>query len=656
MEKSGNGPVNAGDDVVFSIDVKNGGPGTAKSVSLNDPLPSGTASPWAISSQPAGDPCSITGNTLSCAFGDLAPGASETVEVTAATTFADCTVYDNTATASSTNAPNDSTTLTPKPTSLARPRRPNQRRELLHVRPTPARDRRHETARPAPSRLTATQPVVGSTLDAFRRLAAAPDGTVRRDRLRQRAVYDNTATASSANAPNDSDDGQVSCRKPDLSITKTPDAQNINAAKTGLTIQVDNVARDREGGQGRTALGPVAAADVFGPDAADCVSPVFGSTLDCSFGDLAAGASKTVTVAAATDAENCAVYNNTATASSANAPNDSDDGQVSCLPPGLGAIKTAVSGTINAGENAVFNITVSNTGTGTATGVTLSDPLPSGVSGAWVVSGPDAGDCASPIVGNTLDCDFGDLAAGESKTVTVTAPTDFDNCTTLDNTATAKSTNAPTDADDASINCQKPNLTVDKTPDAQTINAGENVVFDVTVSNAGPGTAKAVTLSDPLPGPVSGNWAVSGADAADCVSPIAGGTLDCSFGELAAGASKTVTVTAATDYDNCAVYDNTRPLFGQCAETRTRSGDLPQARPCRPEGGHRAGGRGENIEFAIQVSNNGPGTAKDVTLVDNLPTGTAGPWTIETQPPGDPCSITGNTLNCSFGIWFRGSR
>ncbi len=356
-------------------------------------------------------------------------------------------------------------------------------------------------------------------------------------------------------------------------------------------------------------------------------------------------------MAAATDAENCAVYNNTATASSANAPNDSDDGQVSCLPPGLGAIKTAVSGTINAGENAVFNITVSNTGTGTATGVTLSDPLPSGVSGAWVVSGPDAGDCASPIVGNTLDCDFGDLAAGESKTVTVTAPTDFDNCTTLDNTATAKSTNAPTDTDDASINCQKPNLTVDKTPDAQTINAGENVVFDVTVSNAGPGTAKAVTLSDPLPGPVSGNWTVSGADAADCVSPIAGGTLDCSFGELAAGASKTVTVTAATDYDNCAVYDNTATVSSANAPDDSDEGQVSCLKPSLTVQKLGTGpvDAGENIEFAIQVSNGGPGTARNVTLVDTLPTGTAGPWTIETQPPGDPCSITGNTLNCSFG-------
>ena len=40
---------------------------------------------------------------------------------------------------------------------------------------------------------------------------------------------------------------------------------------------------------------------------------------------------------------------------------------------------------------------------------------------------------------------------------------------------------------------------------------------------------------------------------------------------------------------------------------------------------------GENIEFAIVVSNNGTGTARAVTLVDNLPSGTAGPWTIDTS-------------------------
>ena len=71
----------------------------------------------------------------------------------------------------------------------------------------------------------------------------------------------------------------------------------------------------------------------------------------------------------------------------------------------------------------------------------------------------------------------------------------------LDNTATATSTNAPNDSDDATINCQKPDLTVDKTPDAQNINAGEDVVFDITVTNNGPGTAKGSQAQRPAARP-----------------------------------------------------------------------------------------------------------------------------------------------------------
>ena len=118
--------------------------------------------------------------------------------------------------------------------------------------------------------------------------------------------------------------------------------------------------------------------------------------------------------------------------------------------------KTPDAQNINAGENVVFSMTVSNTGQGTATGVKLSDPLPGGVAGSWAVSGTDAADCVSPIVGGTLDCSFGDLAAGASKTVTVTAPTDASNCTTYDNVATVSSTNAPGDTDAGRVTCQQP--------------------------------------------------------------------------------------------------------------------------------------------------------------------------------------------------------
>src|SRR5690606_34692977 len=107
--------------------------------------------------------------------------------------------------------------------------------------------------------------------------------------------------------------------------------------------------------------------------------------------------------------------------------------------------------------------------------------------GAWsIVSQPAGNPCA--IAGNTLTCDFGDMAPQASHTVVVRAATDFDNCTTLNNTAIASGTNAPDASDSASITCQKPDLEILKTGNG-TISAGENIRFTVTVSNAGPGTA-----------------------------------------------------------------------------------------------------------------------------------------------------------------------
>src|SRR5439155_1420148 len=50
-----------------------------------------------------------------------------------------------------------------------------------------------------------------------------------------------------------------------------------------------------------------------------------------------------------------------------------------------------------------------------------------------------------------------------------------------------------------STTCNAPSLNVAKTPDGQTINAGDTATFTIVVSNAGPGAATSVTLNDPLP-------------------------------------------------------------------------------------------------------------------------------------------------------------
>src|SRR5207247_65578 len=91
---------------------------------------------------------------------------------------------------------------------------------------------------------------------------------------------------------------------------------------------------------------------------------------------LAAGASLTVHVHAQTSAQACATYNNTATVTTTNDGNDQASASITCHGASIHVVKTADAASVNAGDPIGFTVTVSNTGSGTAAGVTLSDPLP----------------------------------------------------------------------------------------------------------------------------------------------------------------------------------------------------------------------------------------------------------------------------------------
>ena len=119
--------------------------------------------------------------------------------------------------------------------------------------------------------------------------------------------------------------------------------------------------------------------------------------------------------------------------------------------PNLKITKTPDNGTINAGDDAEFTIVVSNDGAGVAKDVKLTDELPA--QGTWTISS-NPGGCT--IAGRTLTCDFGDLAAGASRTVKVKTPTSNENCPTLENpAATASAGNHPPVSDSGSIDCRK---------------------------------------------------------------------------------------------------------------------------------------------------------------------------------------------------------
>jgi uncharacterized repeat protein (TIGR01451 family) len=112
-------PVNAGDQIGFTVTVKNNGPGTATGVKLTDPLPNGSGSgvTWAVDTS-VGNPSQFVlsgakgSQTLTLAASTLPAGASYRVHITAQTSQTECSTYGNAATVTTANANNPTASAT----------------------------------------------------------------------------------------------------------------------------------------------------------------------------------------------------------------------------------------------------------------------------------------------------------------------------------------------------------------------------------------------------------------------------------------------------------------------------------------------------------------------------------------------------------------
>jgi len=222
---------------------------------------------------------------------------------------------------------------------------------------------------------------------------------------------------------------------------------------------------------------------------------------------LAAGASRTVHVTAQTSAQACASYDNTASVSTTNDGSDEDSASITCHPANIHVSKTADAATVNAGDPLGFTVTISNTGTGAASGVTLSDSLPAGnaatpvlwqkaadsVNGAaFSLSGP-AGSQTLTLAGQPIT-----LAAGASRSVHLTAATTTASCAVYDNTASVSSTNDGGSTDSATETVQCPSIAIEKSPDDKVVRSGDTVTFTIKVTNTGDTNLTNVTVTDPL--------------------------------------------------------------------------------------------------------------------------------------------------------------
>ena len=309
----------------------------------------------------------------------------------------------------------------------------------------------------------------------------------------------------------------------------------------------------------------------------------------------------------------------TATATSANSTSEfSGNVAVSQVEADLKVVKTVDTPTPNVGDVIDFTVTLTNQGTDDATGVTVNDLLPAGLS--FVSATPSQGTYDS----STGVWNVGALTNGGSVTLQLQARVLSPDAQT--NTASVSHSdqfdpNLANNTATASINPQQADLQVSKTVSDPTPNVGDTVTYTITVTNNGPDTASNVTVQDLLPAGLSFVSATPSQ-----------GTYDSSTGVWNVG---TVTTTAAQTLTIQATVDSPSPLTNTAmighhdqydpdpGNNQASATETPQQADLQVQ--KSVSNPHPNVDdvivYTVTLTNAGPDAATNVVVTDLLPAG-----------------------------------
>ncbi|HEX8561788.1 MAG TPA: choice-of-anchor L domain-containing protein, partial [Flavobacterium sp.] len=283
------------------------------------------------------------------------------------------------------------------------------------------------------------------------------------------------------------------------------------------------------------------------------------------------------------------------------------------------------------GTTNTYTVAVTNFGPNPATNISVSNPIPAGITYfSWVGSNGSSG------INNPLTNTIGNLAVGAIVTYTITIEVPAAYAGNLVNQTTISSAVAdPNTANNVAIDTDIPgagaDVTLVNTNNQSVYIAGSTVTYTVTVTNNGPMTAANVHVTNPIPAGIT-QFSWTGSNGSNGTNiPI-----DNTITSLLAGASVVYTVTVQIpstftgNLTSTATFTSPTvdpvPGCAQCTDTDTQGfgADLVVVN----SDGQTTYVAGETNTYTLTVTNNGPAVATNVHVVNAIPAGiTSFSWT-----------------------------